>query len=42
MAEILAAGAWSRPAFMDYLDKHGLERQVVVEAHLQNSSDEEA
>ena len=35
--EILAAGDWSSPAFMDYLDKWRLERDVVMQAHLDES-----
>ena len=35
--EILSAGDWSSPAFMDYLDKWRLERDVVMQAHLDES-----
>ena len=42
LAEILAAGDWKSPAFMKYMDVHNLERDVVVEAHLEESSEEES
>ena len=41
LAEILAAGGWRSPAFLDYMDKQQLEDDVVVEAHLGDSSDED-
>jgi hypothetical protein len=31
--EILAAGEWRSPAFLQYLDRHALERDTVHEAH---------
>ena len=34
---ILSAGDWSSPAFMDYLDKWRLEKDVVMQAHLDES-----
>ena len=40
LAEILAAGKWSSPAFLKYLDMLQLETDVVVEAHLDESDDE--
>jgi hypothetical protein len=41
LAEILAAGEWSSPAFMKYLDMMALERDAVMEAHLDESGDED-
>ncbi len=38
--EILAAGQWSSPAFMRYLDLHCLETELVVQSHLDESEDE--
>ena len=40
--EILSAGEWRSPAFMQYLDVNTLERDVVVEAHVDESSGGEA
>ena len=40
LATILAAGQWSSPAFMMYLDMNKLETSAVVEAHLEESDDE--
>ena len=41
--EILAAGEWRSPAFMDYIDKNQLEVYAVLEAHVdESSSDEES
>ena len=42
LAEILRAGEWRSPAFLTYLDLHSLEKEVVVEAHLGESSDSDA
>ena len=39
--EILAAGEWRSPAFMDYMDTMELEKSVVVEAHMDESSSED-
>ena len=39
--EILAAGEWRSPAFLKYMDVHQLEHDVVVEAHVDESSDDE-
>ena len=36
--EILTAGEWRSPAFLDYLDVHELECGAVVEAHLGEST----
>ena len=38
--EILEAGEWRSPAFMKYLDYHRLEADVVVQAHVDESDDE--
>ena len=40
--QILAAGEWRSPAFMEYLDKYQLETDVVVQAHVGESDDEDA
>ena len=39
--EILAAGEWKPPAFLKYQDLKELHRDVVVEAHMAESSEEE-
>ena len=39
--EILKAGEWSSPAFLSYLDLHSLEKDAVIQAHV-DESDEEA
>ena len=39
--QILAAGEWRSPAFMEYLDKLQLETDVVVQAHVGESDDED-
>ena len=39
--QILAAGEWRSPAFMEYLDKFQLETDIVVQAHVGESDDEE-
>ena len=39
--EILEAGEWRSPAFLKYLDVSSLERDSVLEAHLNESSDDE-
>jgi len=31
LGEILAAGDWKSPAFLDYLDKYRLERDLVMQ-----------
>ena len=36
---LLAAGEWSSPAFMQYIDKVALENSVVEEAHVDEFSD---
>ena len=41
LAEILDAGQWSSPAFLKYLDVHALEASAVLEAHMDESSDDE-
>ena len=40
--QILAAGEWRSPAFMEHLDKYQLEPDVVVQAHVGESDDEDA
>ena len=40
--EILPAGEWRSPAFVEYLDYWRLEAAVVVQAHLEESEDENA
>ena len=37
---ILAAGEWSSPAFMLYLDLNKVSTEAVVEAHLEESDEE--
>ena len=41
--EILNAGEWTSPAFLKYLDLHRLDKELVVQAHIDESdgSDEE-
>ena len=40
--EILAAGEWSSPAFLKYLDLHRLDTELVVQAHAcESDSDHE-
>ena len=39
--QILAAGEWKSPAFLLYLDMHALERDAVVQAHLDESDRED-
>ena len=39
--EILMAGEWCSPAFMDYLDKQELIEQVVLHTHVDDSSSED-
>ena len=39
LAEILAAGQWRSPAFLQYLDVEQLEHDAVVAAHLDESSE---
>ena len=40
LKEILEAGQWRGPAFPKYMDLMQLECDVVVEAHMEDSSDE--
>ena len=35
--EILAAGEWSSPAFLAYLDLHQLESDLVLQSHMDES-----
>ena len=37
---ILAAGEWTSPAFLRYLDIHRLETDLVIQAHIENSDEE--
>ena len=39
--QILQAGEWRSPAFLQYLDLHRLDRDLVVQAHLDEESDDE-
>ena len=41
LAEILDAGQWPAPAFLKYFDVHALEASAVLEAHMDESSDDE-
>jgi hypothetical protein len=40
LVEVLRAGEWSSPAFMEYLDLHRLERDAVIQAHADESESE--
>ena len=37
LAEILRAGEWRSPAFLSYVDLDRLERDAVIQAHLDDS-----
>ena len=37
--KILAVGEWRSPAFLDYLDLHRLETELVLQGHLDEESD---
>ena len=39
--EILSAGEWRSPAFLSYLDLHQLDAQLVIQAHIDEESDDE-
>ena len=39
--KILEAGEWKSPAFMSYLDVHKLERDAVIQAHLDESDEDD-
>ena len=41
LLHILEAGEWRSPAFLKYLDMETMERDLVVQAHLVESSDDE-
>ena len=41
LVEILRASEWRSPAFMDYLNHQDLERDAVVQAHVEDSSSED-
>ena len=38
---ILDAGGWRSPAFLKYLDLHQLDRDLVVQSHVADSSTDE-
>lgn len=40
LQQILAAGEWRSPAFMSYMDLEQLERDAVLQAHLDESEGE--
>jgi hypothetical protein len=40
LGEILAAGDWNSPAFLAYLDKYRLERDLVQHVHLDDALNE--
>jgi hypothetical protein len=37
---ILQAGEWRSPAFLDYLNQHTLERDAIIQAHMDESEAE--
>ena len=39
--QILAAGEWRSPAFLQYLDIHQLERDAVIQAHCDESEEDD-
>ena len=41
MYVILAAGEWRSPAFLKYLDMHRLETDVVIQARMDEESDDD-
>ena len=41
LREILCAGEWRSPAFLEYLNLEKLEHDMVVQAHLDDSEDDE-
>ena len=41
LKEILGAGQWRSPRFLEYLDLDALNTEVVVSAHRDESSDED-
>ena len=40
--QILPAGEWRSPAFMQYLDMHRLDRDLVFQAHLDEESEDDS
>ena len=40
--QILAAGEWRSPAFLQYLDIHQLERDAVIQAHCDESEEDDS
>ena len=41
LAQILSAGQWKSPAFLQYVNLDDLERDAVVEAHMEESSSDD-
>ena len=41
LREILSAGEWRSPAFLQYLDIEKMEHDMVVQAHMDDSEDDE-
>ena len=39
--QILAAGEWKSPAFLVYLDMQGLDKDLVIQAHVDESDGDE-
>ena len=40
MWQILEAGQWRSPAFLKYLDMHSLDRDLIAQAHCDESDEE--
>ena len=40
LLEILRAGEWSSPAFLQYLDLEKLDTDLVTQAHVEESDEE--
>ena len=38
--QILQAGEWKSPAFLQYLDLHSLDKDLVIQAHVGESDSE--
>jgi hypothetical protein len=41
LREILSAGEWRSPAFLQYLNLEKLEHDMVIQAHIDDSEDDE-
>lgn len=41
LAQILSAGQWKSPAFLQYVDLDELEKGAVIEAHMEESSSDD-